>query len=119
MQGVSHLYMPRMLMRGGRNEQNGLEMQDLECLSTGEYTLFLPGANGSGIRELVSHYGKIDIMWFDFSYGKMSGEKWKATELVKMVRELQPGIIIDNRFEGNMEVENPEYFAGNLDGLSR
>ncbi len=68
------------------------------------------------VKELVTNYGKIDIMWFDFSYGEISGEKWKATELVKMVRELQPGIIIDNRLGGNMEAENPEYFAGDFEG---
>lgn len=51
----------------------------------------------SQVRELLTNYGKIDIMWFDFSYGEMNGEKWKATELVNMARSLQPDIIIDNR----------------------
>ena len=55
------------------------------------------------VRELCTNYGKLDILWFDFSYGDgpeaMRGEKWRATELVTMVRELQPGIIIDNRLE--------------------
>jgi alpha-L-fucosidase len=68
------------------------------------------------VRELATNYGKIDIMWFDFSYGTMSGEKWKATELVQMVRELQPGIIIDNRLGGNMESEDPEVYAGDFEG---
>jgi alpha-L-fucosidase len=68
------------------------------------------------VRELVTNYGKIDIMWFDFSYGKMSGDTWKATELVKMVRQLQPGIIIDNRLGGNMEAELPEPYAGDFEG---
>ena len=55
------------------------------------------------VRELCTNYGKIDILWFDFSYedqyNVMRGEKWKATELVTMVRQLQPGVIIDNRLE--------------------
>ncbi len=51
------------------------------------------------VRELCTNYGKIDIMWFDFSYDDINGEDWRATELVTMVRELQPGIIIDNRLE--------------------
>lgn len=53
------------------------------------------------VRELCMNYGKIDIMWFDFSYDDMTGEKWHATELVDMVRSLQPGIIIDNRLDGS------------------
>ena len=51
------------------------------------------------VRELCENYGKIDLMWFDFSYDDMRGEKWRATELVDMVRTLQPGIVINNRIE--------------------
>jgi alpha-L-fucosidase len=52
------------------------------------------------VRELCTNYGKIDIMWFDFSYDDMKGEKWGATKLVEMVRSLQPDILIDNRLMG-------------------
>ena len=38
------------------------------------------------VRELCENYGKLDILWFDFSYGDMRGEAWKAGELVDMVR---------------------------------
>lgn len=55
------------------------------------------------VREVCTNYGKLDIMWFDFSYENenyvMRGETWGATKLVDMVRSLQPGIIIDNRLE--------------------
>ena len=53
------------------------------------------------VRELCSNYGKIDILFFDFSYGEYSGEKWRATELLKMAKELQPHIIVNNRLEGS------------------
>ncbi len=49
------------------------------------------------VRELLSNYGTIDILWFDYSYEHMSGEAWRANELMKMVRALQPGIITNNR----------------------
>jgi len=49
------------------------------------------------VRELLTNYGKIDIMWFDFSYDTMSGETWRATELVESIRRLHPDILIDNR----------------------
>jgi len=68
------------------------------------------------VEELVTNYGKIDILWFDYSFGDYKGEKWKATELVNMVRKYQPEIIIDNRLGGNMEVENPEVYAGDFEG---
>ena len=55
------------------------------------------------IREICTNYGKIDLMWFDFSYDDMEGEKWQATKLINIVRELQPDVIIDNRLEVNSE----------------
>ena len=51
------------------------------------------------IREICTNYGKIDILWFDFSYDDLRGEAWRATELMDMVRSLQPEVIIDNRLE--------------------
>ncbi|MDO4778843.1 MAG: alpha-L-fucosidase [Tissierellia bacterium] len=72
------------------------------------------------VEELVSNYGKIDIIWFDFSYKNMSGEKWRATKLIEMVRKYQPQIIIDNRLEGSGEgfgsivTENINYYAGDF-----
>ena len=50
-------------------------------------------------REICSNYGKLDLLWFDFSYDHMRGETWKATEFIQMVRSLQPNVIIDNRLE--------------------
>lgn len=51
------------------------------------------------VRELCTNYGKLDILWFDFSYDHLRGEAWKATKLIEMVRSLQPDVIIDNRLE--------------------
>ena len=51
------------------------------------------------VRELCTNYGKLDILWFDFSYDDLRGEAWRGTELVNMVRSLQKDVIIDNRLE--------------------
>jgi alpha-L-fucosidase len=66
------------------------------------------------VRELCTNYGKIDILWFDFSYWHLKGEIWKATELIKMVRSLQPHIIINNRLGGDIHSRNPEIYAGDF-----
>jgi len=66
------------------------------------------------VRELLTNYGKIDIMWFDFSYDDMTGEKWRATELVRMIRSIQPDIIIDNRLGGDIRAAEPEEYAGDF-----
>ena len=60
------------------------------------------------VRELCTQYGKIDIMWYDgaWPYGK---DAWKSDELNAMVRELQPGILINDRSAGGHYV--PEDFS--------
>ncbi|MDD4797383.1 MAG: alpha-L-fucosidase [Eubacteriales bacterium] len=72
------------------------------------------------VRELCTNYGKLDIMWYDFSYADMTGEKWRATELVRMVRALQPGIVLDNRLEvsgegfGSLLTAQPSEYSGDF-----
>ena len=51
------------------------------------------------VRELLTGYGKIDIMWFDFSYPEKGRDAWRSEELVELVRELQPEIIINDRLD--------------------
>ncbi len=66
-----------------------------------KYATYLHGQT----RELLTQFGKLDIMWFDFSYphrdwGWSRGkgrDDWQSDRLVAMTRELQPGIIINDR----------------------
>ncbi len=51
------------------------------------------------VRELLTGYGKIDIIWFDFSYPEKGRDAWRSEELVTLVRELQPEIIINDRLD--------------------
>ncbi len=72
------------------------------------------------VRELCTNYGKIDILWFDFSYGDMMGEKWRASELTRIARGLQPHVLIDNRLEasgegfGSWATGDPSEYAGDF-----
>jgi alpha-L-fucosidase len=53
------------------------------------------------IEELMTKYGKIDILWLDYSFDDYSGEKWGASELIEMIRKHQPEIILNNRLVQN------------------
>lgn len=55
------------------------------------------------VRELLTGYGKIDVFWFDGAWPRSQAE-WKSRELVAMMRELQPEILINNRL-GKSEPE--------------
>ncbi|MBE6965409.1 MAG: alpha-L-fucosidase [Ruminococcaceae bacterium] len=72
------------------------------------------------VRELLTGYGKIDILWFDYSYSWLSKEldepwmrgkgkeDWESEKLIALARELQPEIVIDNRAEIEQDLWTPE-----------
>lgn len=68
------------------------------------------------VRELLSNYGKIDLLWFDFSYSsadwgwsKGKGkDDWQSERLLKLVHELQPQILVNNRAEVEGDFHTPE-----------
>ena len=54
------------------------------------------------VTELLTNYGKIDIIWFDFSFPGKNGKDrhdWDSEGLVRLAKKLQPEIIIDNRLD--------------------
>jgi len=70
------------------------------------YIEFLHGQ----IRELCTNYGKLDIMWFDSLGG--SAKDWDSENLFRMIRRLQPHIIINNRAGLPADHDTPEQRIG-------
>lgn len=75
------------------------------------------------VRELLTQFGKVDILWFDFSYpGGKDGrpanfvgkgkDDWQSEKLLEMVRKLQPHVILDDRLDldEGWDVKTPEQF---------
>ena len=74
------------------------------------------------VTELLTNYGKIDILWLDFSYSDYNGtgdrawmkgkgkDDWESEKLIATVRSLQPDIIIDNRAEIDQDIWTPEQY---------
>jgi alpha-L-fucosidase len=67
------------------------------------------------VREILTLYGKIDVLWLDFSYsqrdwgwskGKGKAD-WQSEELIELVRELQPDILVNNRTEVEQDWHAP------------
>jgi alpha-L-fucosidase len=48
------------------------------------------------VEELLSNYGKVDVMWFDHVGGRDWG-KWRFDELFAMMYRCQPGLIVNDR----------------------
>ncbi|SEO02210.1 alpha-L-fucosidase [Amphibacillus marinus] len=71
------------------------------------------------VKELLTNYGTIDYLWFDFSYqsrdwgtsvGK-GADDWGSVELEKLIYSIQPNILINDRLGLNRGVLTPEQFA--------
>jgi len=60
------------------------------------------------VRELMSNYGKIDILWYDVSWPLATPELWESVEMGRMARALQPHILINNRSKLDEDFGTPE-----------
>lgn len=69
-------------------------------------------------RELLTQFGKLDLFWFDFSYSQRDWgwsqgkgkDDWQSERLLQMVRELQPGILVNDRLEIGGDFVTPEQY---------
>jgi alpha-L-fucosidase len=57
------------------------------------------------LSELFNHYGKIDLVWFDFD-GKDA--PYDQTNTYAIVKRAQPKIIMDNRLDLGLHAKNTE-----------
>jgi alpha-L-fucosidase len=79
---------------------------DYRTATHAKYIEYLHGQ----IRELLSNYGKIDIMWFDSLGG--SAKDWGSEDLFRMIRTLQPHIVINDRAGLRADHDTPEQTIG-------
>ena len=69
-------------------------------------------------RELLTQFGKLDVVFFDFSYSQRDYEwskgkgkdDWRSEELLAMVRKLQPGVVVNDRLELDGDFKTPEQY---------
>ncbi len=69
------------------------------------------------VRELLTRFAPVDILWFDFSYrnrgpeGK-GREAWQSETLIKIIRERAPDILLNDRLdlEEGWDIKTPEQF---------
>lgn len=59
------------------------------------------------LRELLTDYGTIDLLFFDGGWER-TPEEWRSAEFEEMIRELQPEIVVNDRLPGLPGYETPE-----------
>ncbi|MGA3172658.1 MAG: alpha-L-fucosidase [Chthoniobacteraceae bacterium] len=70
----------------------------------------------NAVRELLTKYGKIDILWFDAAWwgGMFKEQDWDSERLYRMARQLQPLILINNRASIPGDFDTPEQHVGSF-----
>lgn len=61
------------------------------------------------VDELLTNYGPLCTIWFDYSDRERQGEKWGAAQLLADMREKQPNIVVNNRLFEGLENKNGDY----------
>jgi alpha-L-fucosidase len=96
-----------------RDDPDAAELNQDRDLS--RYREYLHGQ----VRELLTGYGRIDYLFYDFSYersdhGRIWGGKgadaWGSEQLLAMTRELQPGILVNDRLGIPGDLVTPEQY---------
>src|SRR5215471_14585843 len=59
------------------------------------------------IRELLTNYGKIDVLWYDVAW-PLDAKGWESEKMNRMVFDLQPDIIVNNRNKLDGDFSTPE-----------
>ena len=67
------------------------------------------------VRELLTGYGQVDYLFFDFSYpsriwGGKGRDDWRSQELLAMIRSLQPNVVVNDRLDLDGDVVTPEQY---------
>jgi hypothetical protein len=56
---------------------------------------------------LLTNYGKIDVLWYDVAW-PLDAKGWESIRMNKMVFELQPEIVVNNRNKLTGDFSTPE-----------
>ena len=81
----------------------------------GDNSQYVAYMNGQ-VRELLSNYGPVDVLWWD-SYGRGNLTNfWRIGETFDLVRQLQPAIVMNNRMaELGAYNRQPAPYRGDFD----
>lgn len=94
-----------------RDDENAQALNEGRDMS--RYRDYLHGQ----VRELLTEYGEIDYLFFDFTYPEEKDgwagkgpEDWDATALLALCRELQPAMLVNDRLGIPADFVTPEQY---------
>jgi alpha-L-fucosidase len=76
-----------------------------------KYVAYMDGQ----LRELLTHYGQVDVLWFD-SYGHGDPQTfWRIPQTWALIKQLQPQVVINNRLAALRATNNLPEYRGDFD----
>ena len=63
--------------------------------------------NNNQMREIMTNYGTIDLLWFDGDWER-SAKQWKMKEFREYLHTLNPNVVLNSRMQGYGDYETPE-----------
>lgn len=61
------------------------------------------------LRELLSNYGQVDVLWFDGGWER-TPEMWRSDDVERLAHSLQREIVLNDRLPGVAGYKTPEQF---------
>ena len=89
------------VMANGRVDENTAEPDP----NAGSYKSYIY----NHVEDLLTNYGKIDELWFDYSSDTVQDTDWNAAAMMTMIRAKQPGIMVNNRLFSGLENPNGDF----------
>ncbi|HHU77423.1 MAG TPA: alpha-L-fucosidase [Clostridiales bacterium] len=63
--------------------------------------------NNNQLKELMTRYGTIDLLWFDGDWER-SAKQWRMPEFREYLHSLNPNVVLNSRMQGYGDYETPE-----------
>lgn len=79
-------------------------------LPTAEQWVRFRGDLFAQVRELLTRYGPVEVLWFDGGWERPA-DWWAPAELAALARSLQPDILLNDRLPGQGDFDTPEQYV--------
>jgi len=103
---------PQFTIDGLHSMRNHPDREKLnEGRNQAQYGQYLHGQ----VTEILTSFGRVDVLFLDFSYGEKGRREWASEELLAKIRQLQPQVLLNDRLdlldtEGGWDIRTPEQF---------
>jgi alpha-L-fucosidase len=91
-------YLPR-----GAGSQRPWDTRPTKGADLNRYIDYMKGQ----LRELLTKYGPIGVIWFDGAW-EHNAKEYRSEEVVRMMRGIQPNLIVNDRIQLPLDFNTPE-----------